>query len=53
MQKVKEVSDHPTPAHFSLYLQKTYLKTAALIAKSTRASVILAGCGADAISKAG
>ncbi|KAJ9478432.1 Hexaprenyl pyrophosphate synthase, mitochondrial [Pseudozyma hubeiensis] len=44
--------NQPTPAHFSLYLQKTYLKTAALIAKSTRASVILAGCGADAISKA-
>lgn len=52
VKKVKEVSDQPTPAHFSLYLQKTYLKTAALIAKSTRASVILAGCGADAISKA-
>ena len=46
-------ANQPTPAHFSLYLQKTYLKTAALIAKSTRASVILAGCGADAISKAG
>ncbi|GAC76450.1 geranylgeranyl pyrophosphate synthase [Moesziomyces antarcticus T-34] len=46
-------ADQPTPAHFSLYLQKTYLKTAALIAKSTRASVILAGCGGDAISKAG
>ncbi|CBQ71696.1 related to COQ1-hexaprenyl pyrophosphate synthetase precursor [Sporisorium reilianum SRZ2] len=45
-------ANQPTPAHFSLYLQKTYLKTAALIAKSTRASVILAGCGADAISKA-
>ena len=44
--------NQPTPAHFSLYLQKTYLKTAALIAKSTRASVILAGCGADAVSKA-
>lgn len=47
------VSNQPTPSHFSLYLQKTYLKTAALIAKSTRASVILAGCGADAIAKAG
>lgn len=44
--------NQPTPAHFSLYLQKTYLKTAALIAKSTRASVILAGCGADAVHKA-
>lgn len=44
--------NQPTPAHFSLYLQKTYLKTAALIAKSTRASVILAGCGADAVSRA-
>ncbi|EST07470.2 Polyprenyl synthetase [Kalmanozyma brasiliensis GHG001] len=45
--------NQPTPAHFSLYLQKTYLKTAALIAKSTRASVILAGCGADAVANAG
>lgn len=44
--------NQPTPSHFSLYLQKTYLKTAALIAKSTRASVILAGCGADAVAKA-
>ncbi|SNX83409.1 related to COQ1 - hexaprenyl pyrophosphate synthetase precursor [Melanopsichium pennsylvanicum] len=48
-----KAANQPTPAHFSLYLQKTYLKTAALIAKSTRASVILAGCGADAIAKAG
>ncbi|PWZ00785.1 terpenoid synthase [Testicularia cyperi] len=46
-------ADGPTPAHFSLYLQKTYLKTAALIAKSTRASVILGGCGADAVARAG
>ncbi|TKY86643.1 hypothetical protein EX895_004282 [Sporisorium graminicola] len=57
--EAKQAVDHatstanqPTPAHFSLYLQKTYLKTAALIAKSTRASVILAGCGADAVTKA-
>jgi hexaprenyl-diphosphate synthase len=28
------------------YLKKTYLKTASLIAKSARASVILGGCGA-------
>lgn len=48
-----KAENQPTPAHFSLYLQKTYLKTAALIAKSTRASVILAGCGGDAIHKAG
>lgn len=53
IDRVAVASNQPTPAHFSLYLQKTYLKTAALIAKSTRASVILAGCGADAISKAG
>ena len=43
----------PTPAHFSIYLQKTYLKTAALIGKSTRASTILGGCSAEAISRAG
>ncbi|KAN0064880.1 coq1 putative hexaprenyl diphosphate synthase [Thecaphora frezii] len=43
----------PTPAHFSLYLQKTYLKTAALIGKSVRASTILGGCGAEAIARAG
>ncbi|CDW98919.1 hypothetical protein [Sporisorium scitamineum] len=52
MDHANSTANQPTPAHFSLYLQKTYLKTAALIAKSTRASVILAGCGADAISKA-
>lgn len=49
---VSATPNQPTPAHFSLYLQKTYLKTAALIAKSTRAAVILAGCGSDAVSKA-
>ena len=31
---------------WSSYLKKTYLKTASLIAKSARASVILGGCGA-------
>ncbi|KAJ1028773.1 hypothetical protein NDA16_001938 [Ustilago loliicola] len=50
---VSATPNQPTPAHFSLYLQKTYLKTAALIAKSTRAAVILAGCGSDAVAKAG
>ncbi|SOV04205.1 related to COQ1 - hexaprenyl pyrophosphate synthetase precursor [Ustilago sp. UG-2017a] len=49
---VSATPNQPTPGHFSLYLQKTYLKTAALIAKSTRAAVILAGCGSDAVSKA-
>ncbi|SPO22945.1 related to COQ1 - hexaprenyl pyrophosphate synthetase precursor [Ustilago trichophora] len=53
LASVSAAANQPTPAHFSLYLQKTYLKTAALIAKSTRASVILAGCGSDAMSKAG
>ena len=32
---------------WSSYLKKTYLKTASLIAKSARASVILGGCGAE------
>lgn len=39
----------PTPQIFEHYLQKTYLKTAALIGKSARAATILGGCGADAV----
>jgi hexaprenyl-diphosphate synthase len=35
----------PTPEIFDHYLRKTYLKTASLIAKSTRASTILGGAG--------
>lgn len=37
----------PTPELFENYLQKTYLKTAALIGKSARASVILGGNGSN------
>ncbi|GAA5983804.1 hypothetical protein JCM11641_005197 [Rhodosporidiobolus odoratus] len=35
----------PTEEIFSHYMRKTYLKTASLIAKSTRASVVLGGAG--------
>lgn len=35
----------PTQDVLDRYLRKTYLKTASLIAKSARASTILAGCG--------
>lgn len=39
----------PTPQGFEEYMRKTYLKTASLMAKSARASVILGGCdGKDA-----
>lgn len=34
-----------TPEIFDHYMRKTYLKTASLIAKSSRASTILGGCG--------
>lgn len=34
-----------TPEIFEHYMRKTYLKTASLIAKSSRATTILAGCG--------
>lgn len=34
-----------TPEIFDHYMRKTYLKTASLIAKSTRATTILGGCG--------
>ncbi|CEH18293.1 Geranylgeranyl pyrophosphate synthase/Polyprenyl synthetase [Ceraceosorus bombacis] len=39
----------PSPQVFEHYLQKTYLKTAALIGKSARAATILGGSGADAV----
>ncbi|GAA6034849.1 hypothetical protein JCM8097_009331 [Rhodosporidiobolus ruineniae] len=35
----------PTDEIFAHYMRKTYLKTASLIAKSTRATTILGGCG--------
>lgn len=34
-----------TPEVFDHYMRKTYLKTASLVAKSTRATTILGGCG--------
>lgn len=41
-----------TPAvAWTLYLKKTYLKTASLMAKSARAAVILGGCQESGISK--
>ncbi|CAO1619275.1 unnamed protein product [Parajaminaea phylloscopi] len=40
----------PTPEHFTSYLQKTYLKTASLMAKSARAATILGGCGKEALA---
>lgn len=41
----------PTPEHFTSYLQKTYLKTASLMAKSSRAATILGGCGEEALKQ--
>lgn len=41
----------PTPEHFTSYLQKTYLKTASLMAKSSRAATILGGCGQEALEQ--
>lgn len=41
----------PTPEHFTSYLQKTYLKTASLMAKSSRAAVILGGCGETSLQQ--
>lgn len=41
----------PTPEHFTSYLQKTYLKTASLMAKSSRAAAILGGHGEAALAQ--
>lgn len=38
-------SEGPTEEAFEMYMRKTYLKTASLMAKSSRAAVILGGCG--------
>jgi len=35
----------PTRRQFQVYLQKTYLKTASLMAKSARSAAVLGGCG--------
>lgn len=47
----EEVFPGPTPEHFTSYLQKTYLKTASLMAKSSRAATILGGCGQEALAQ--
>ncbi|RKP39293.1 isoprenoid synthase domain-containing protein [Dimargaris cristalligena] len=44
--------DGPTPATFNYYLQKSYLKTAALIAKSCRAAALLGGCPPEVADQA-
>jgi hexaprenyl-diphosphate synthase len=38
-------AEGPTDEAFEMYMRKTYLKTASLMAKSARATVILGGCG--------
>lgn len=43
----------PTPEIFQHYLQKTYLKTASLIAKSARSAAVLGGCSAEAVARSG
>ncbi|KAM0788341.1 hypothetical protein ACM66B_001482 [Microbotryomycetes sp. NB124-2] len=43
--KSSSSSRGPTAEIFDHYMKKTYLKTASLIAKSTRATTILGGCG--------
>ncbi|KAJ1991107.1 coq1 putative hexaprenyl diphosphate synthase [Dimargaris cristalligena] len=46
------IVDGPTPATFNYYLQKSYLKTAALIAKSCRAAALLGGCPPEVADQA-
>ncbi|WFD25103.1 tRNA dimethylallyltransferase [Malassezia nana] len=38
-------AEAPTRRQFQVYLQKTYLKTASLMAKSSRSAAVLGGCG--------
>ncbi|KAK4683617.1 hexaprenyl-diphosphate synthase, partial [Tremellales sp. Uapishka_1] len=45
LKATSEPERTPTPKGFEDYMRKTYLKTASLMAKSARASVILGGCG--------
>lgn len=52
LRATSEPETTPTPKGFEEYMRKTYLKTASLMAKSARASVILGGCGGEA-GKAG
>ncbi|KAF9527197.1 isoprenoid synthase domain-containing protein [Crepidotus variabilis] len=48
---VSKTLTHPRSPAWSLYLQKTYLKTASLMAKGARASVVLGGCNNDDINR--
>ncbi|KAI5448986.1 coq1 putative hexaprenyl diphosphate synthase [Naganishia albida] len=43
----ERVQTEPSKEAFEVYMRKTYLKTASLMAKSARASVILGGCGVE------
>ncbi|WWC92879.1 uncharacterized protein L201_007841 [Kwoniella dendrophila CBS 6074] len=45
LKATSEPEKNPTKKGFEDYMRKTYLKTASLMAKSARASVILGGCG--------
>ncbi len=45
LRKTSEPETEPTPKGFEEYMRKTYLKTASLMAKSARSSVVLGGCG--------
>ena len=45
LRATSDPDDRPTKKGFEEYMRKTYLKTASLMAKSARASVILGGCG--------
>ncbi|KAJ1910299.1 coq1 putative hexaprenyl diphosphate synthase [Tieghemiomyces parasiticus] len=45
-------ADGPTAQTFAYYLQKSYLKTASLIAKSCRAAALLGGCTPEVADQA-
>ena len=45
LRATSEPETQPTRKGFEEYMRKTYLKTASLMAKSARSSVVLGGCG--------
>ena len=47
LKATSEPEEKPTAKGFEDYMRKTYLKSASLLAKSARASVILGGCGGE------
>ena len=49
----KQAAEGPSMDVFEHYMQKTYLKTAALIGKSARAATILGGFGSGAMKQGG